>query len=229
MFGYKCKYIEEKKDVDHFYNKVTSNKGLRELTKEYYNNCRAFGIFKGDKLVGGFLEEGYPFSRSLRSIPEDEREPLLESHGANYRNTVVSGCIHIDKKHRNIFTATLLIWHNLHSAKYNSKAKIIANCYEPKLFPYFKSGGAKFISQCPSTENPGFPEVLMLFDGKRPVFNFLSAFAWTCKNYLKKVFNAKPNQENVPNPSGGMVEVQIDYSNRAVDQSGVNPRVDKIA
>ena len=179
MFGYKCNYIEDKENLELFFNKIKQNPGLCALEKEYYNNCRPFGIFKDGEVIGGFLEVGYPFTRTLSNVPVEEREQVLEAHSANYKNTVISGCIHIEKKHKNIVTALLLIWHNLNCAKYNTKKFIVAACNEPKLFPYFRSGGAIFIDERESKDRPCYPEVIMLIDGNTPFRNFVSAFLWT--------------------------------------------------
>lgn len=167
------RYLETELELIKFHQNILKNPGLTNFPFENLKSEKVFGIFKNNEIIGGWVEEAPPFSRTLNNIPENERLDQLSKQNIELNDALFMTSFHLNKSKSNSLASILLVWHSLRAPKYSGKKYTIFNCYQPRLFDKFLSAGAKLIDSRESVHKPGIEELILYYEVSQSFTNFL--------------------------------------------------------
>lgn len=191
-----CKYIDNNLELMKFHRHLQKIEGIKAMSFDDLCRERAFVVIEDGEMVGGWVEQVFPFERCLANIPLAEREEVLKKFGLSYWNSVFMGSYHLDRKRGSWKANIALAWHSLSAPRYSSKKHVVFASYEPKLFDKWTSSGAITIDERESKLLPEKMERVMFYRVEDRVSNFLRGAFWILKKALtRKNYRVKPNEE----------------------------------
>lgn len=193
-----CKYIDNGFDLMKFHRHLQKIEGIKAISYEDLCRERAFVVIENGEMVGGWVEQVYPYERCLANIPTAEREAVLTKCGLSYWNSVFMGSYHLDRNRGSWKANLALAWHSLSAPKYSSKKHIVFASYEPKLFDKWSSSGALTIDERPSKIFPEKMERVMFYRVDDRFLNFVRGAIWIIKKALtRKDYRAQASENAV--------------------------------
>ncbi len=109
MLGYKISKLKTVDDMKLYSDLYVNNGGDQAIPLDWMQKSKVFAIYKGDNMVGGYVECCPPV-RSTRDIPDEIRQALLEQHCGNLQNVQENAAFWITRQTSDKVLLQAFVW-----------------------------------------------------------------------------------------------------------------------